>query len=495
MLKRTPAIGLTLAMAVMLASCGGSKSPPAAPKGSILVLISDLPLCNTISFTATISNLTLSTASGAQVGHVLTTGADYGVNLSTLRDFTTVLALNSIPQTTYNEATLTISTATIALYDPNQNPPVTTMNAKLSSRPPTFDFVPVFPVTTGIVNALMLDFDMVKSIQLDANNNVTGNVTPVFSLTPLTATNSSEGFGEMDDLLGFVRSVSPTPSPSTPQFTGSFLMQISSDWLPSGPSLPVNFTSSTQLYGVAELNQVLTDDFVEVDGFMNSTGNLVANSVEVEPQENPSLNEIAMIGLVTSVSRDPNGNLSGFNLWVRQEEPSDTGSVPLNSILSVSVSSSTTYQYSSRGANFAGLVFGPGQIAPGQELVVHGPFTVPPTGAGAPYVPTTVAASAVYLKLQSFQGSFDSSVEVGSDDRTGAFWLSPCCPLFQPSPVLVLSSSQTNFVNLSGLSALTPGPALLVKGLPFYEPEGGTINGVTVPPGTLVMLAKQVHQL
>jgi len=29
----------------------------------------------------------------------------------------------------------------------------------------------------------------------------------------------------------------------------------------------------------------------------------------------------------------------------------------------------------------------------------------------------------------------------------------------------------------------------------FYERKGTTVNGVTVPPGTLVMLAKQVHAL
>lgn len=500
MLKRTPAIGLTLALTVgMLASCGKSRTTPTTTNGSLIVLLSDLPLCNVISFTPTFSSLTLTSVSGARIAHFLPSGADYETNLSTLRDFTTVLNLSSVPVDTYSQAQLTISTAQLVLFNPNENPPVTTLNANLSNRLPIFYFEPAFQVDYGVVSALQLDFDMVKSIQLDASGNVTGNVTPIFALAPLTAapltTSGSEGFGEMDDLVGFVRSVAPTPSPTTPQFTGSFTMQLSSNWLPSGPALPVEFTTSTQLFGVADLNQVLTDTYVEVDGYFNTAGNLVANTVEVEVQENPSLDMVALIGLVTSLTKDPSGNLSGFNLWVRQEEPSDTGSVPLNSIVSVSVSPSTTYQYSSRSANFAGLAFSPSALAPGQEVVVHGPFTVPPKGASGPTIPITVAASAVYLKLQSFQGNFTSSVQVGSDDKTGAFWLTPCCPLFQASPTLVLSDSQTTFLNLSGLSALTPGPSLVVKGLPFFEPGGGNINGVAVPPGTLVMLAKQVHQL
>jgi hypothetical protein len=67
--------------------------------------------------------------------------------------------------------------------------------------------------------------------------------------------------------------------------------------------------------------------------------------------------------------------------------------------------------------------------------------------------------------------------------------------LFQKQPILVLTNNQTTFLNLSGLSGLTTRPLLLVKGLLFPQPQGATINGVPVPPGTLVLLAKQVHQL
>jgi hypothetical protein len=71
--------------------------------------------------------------------------------------------------------------------------------------------------------------------------------------------------------------------------------------------------------------------------------------------------------------------------------------------------------------------------------------------------------------------------------------------MFQQTPTIVLTNNQTAFVNLNGLSSLTGGssgnPTLLVKGLPFFEGRAQTINGVPVPAGTLVILAKQVHQL
>jgi hypothetical protein len=103
------------------------------------------------------------------------------------------------------------------------------------------------------------------------------------------------------------------------------------------------------------------------------------------------------------------------------------------------------------------------------------------------------------LKLQTHQGNFSSVVPpVGSDDKTGAFYLSTCATLLSnpaPRPVLVVTNSQTAFVNVGGLGELTPQPTLLIKGLPFYEPQATTVNGVAVPAGTLVIVAEEVHQL
>jgi hypothetical protein len=102
------------------------------------------------------------------------------------------------------------------------------------------------------------------------------------------------------------------------------------------------------------------------------------------------------------------------------------------------------------------------------------------------------------VKLQSIQGGFSSLVQVAKDNETGAFTFSPCSTMFQGTPTMVLTSNQTAFVNLTGLSSLagnTTQPTLMVKGLPFYEPQAQTIYGVPVPAGTLVILAKQVHQL
>jgi hypothetical protein len=239
---------------------------------------------------------------------------------------------------------------------------------------------------------------------------------------------------------------------------------------------------------------------MEVDAYIDVDGNFVATSVEDEYTEDPSSNTLALIGPVTSVTRNASGNVTSFNLWMRDVEPNTPSTATPDTLCAVNVTGSTTYQYSSRSANFANLPFGPGNITVGQEVVVHGVVT-PATGvgvAGAPSVSATVAAGKVYDKLQTIQGTFSSLVQVASDNKTGAFVFAPCSTLFQGASIMVLTSNQTAFVNLSGLSSLSGPPnqpTLLVKGLPFFEAQAQTINGVPVPAGTLVMVAKQVHEL
>ena len=62
-------------------------------------------------------------------------------------------------------------------------------------------------------------------------------------------------------------------------------------------------------------------------------------------------------------------------------------------------------------------------------------------------------------------------------------------------PIYVVTNNQTAFVNVTGLGGITTVNSLLVKGMPYYEPQAITINGVTIPAGSMVLQAKQVHVL
>lgn len=533
MLRRTASNGLVVALAaMMLSGCGSSSSPkPTVGNGTLFTLLGDTPFCDVLSFNATVEDLMLpTTANSSAAGpHLVNNSTTFiKVDFTQLRDFSTILNINStVPAGTYNQIAVQLGEAELTVFDPTQTPPIrvvtATINNKGSSKLAFANIDPplVIPPPSNGVNqvvALRMDFDLARSIQLDAQGQVTGTINPVITATPLTA-DPNTGFAELDDLKGFIQRVDTTnTNTSNPSFIGDFALQLLSD---GGPSVLVSLTNDNQLCGPATsssqpcapvpLNQLLTGSFVEVNAFIDGKGNLVAmpeaNSIQVQDQESVAKNKLAYVGSVLptgtgsagnyTVTRDAAGNVTQFNLFVREEEPNQGigGGVALDSVVQVNVSPSTVFQNSSLGANFANLEFGPTAVAVGQEVVVHGVFTRPASTGSTTTPPTTVAADSIYLKPQTHEGNFAALLVVGSDDRTGGFKMIPCASMFQGAPIFVFTDPTTAFLNVSGLSALSPGPSLLVKGMLFYELQGTTINGVAVPPGTLVLLARQVHQL
>jgi hypothetical protein len=519
----TMALMAVLAM-VFLTSCGSSKPKATIPTGSLTTLVGDLPgPCDAVSFPFNITNLVFlgpaangqTTTAAIVVNSASVSEPEIRINLGCLRDFTTPLAMTTANAGTYNLAQIWLSEPSLIFYDPTILPPNLPINtAELTMQPLKLYYLPVNPPLVIAGNApsvIQVDFDMahmVQNITTDPTNlKLQVKATPEITFTPITASGSEgQGFGKLDDLVGFVRSVTTPPPVPLTQYDGSFTLQLLSASISSPPTATIYINGSTQLYGFSNLNELYTDSFMEVDAYIDDAGNFLATSVEDEYTEViPVLGSkepatLAIIGPVTSLTRDARGNVTSFNLWARDVEPNDASVVSLDSIPVVNVSSSTIYQYSSRQVNFANLPFGPSNINVGQEVIVHGQVTVPSasSGSGAPALPTTVTAYKVYDKLQSTQGNFAALLQVADDDKTGAFTFTPCAVMFQKTPTIVLTNSQTNFVNLSGLSSLAGGggtPALLVKGLPFYEVQAQTIAGVPVPAGTMVILAKQVHRL
>lgn len=542
MLKRTLAAVLVVGLGTWFASSCGSSVKPVTPTGTVYSFISDLPFCNVANFHADVTGLTLIGPNGSPTQPVFPAGTRsplYKVNFGELRDFRTLLDISSVPVGTYVQAKVTFSIGEIAMVDFTQSPPISVLNASFTTTAPVVDLSPPLVVTKGTVSALNIDFNMANSLVVDTQGNITGGVRPSVAVSSVTGS-AAGGFGEMDDVIGFVTSVTTT-APAGSSFAGGFSLQT---LMGSGPLVTVDFVNSTQICGLTAppdppcapvvspgcsingstiscpsgvkqyiyLNQLLTGSLVEMDGYVDTNGNLVANTVEIEDREVVESNKVGLIGNIVSVTRDQNGNATQFTLYVGDLEPDLETQASQDSVVMVNVDAATVYQCTTCGLdpslwpgyppylslNFAGLPFNATALAPGQEVIVHGVAKKPQASS----LPTTVSSDPtndlllkVFLKSQSHQGNFTSLVAAQSDDRTGAFWLASYSVLFQGAPILVATSAQTTFVNATGLTALNTQSTLLVKGLLFYERKGTTVNGVTVPPGTLVMLAKQVHAL
>ncbi len=502
----------TALIAVFQTGCRtASTSASSSPTGTLIAIAQDVPVCNAISADVVLQDISFTQeTTGLTVGFMTTTPAfapEIRLNLEQLRDISTILYEFPVKAGSYTQMNLNYELGQIAAYDTTLIPPIHTFTTSFVNQKPIVYINPALQITAGQANVMVMDFNAPQMLVTDSSGNITGQINSVVNVTQLLATSPTgevnpNGFGELDDLWGFVRSVSNTNTTSNASYIGAFSMQVLSPSTADAPDLPINLTTTTNKIGFSDLPHLLPDTYVEVDAILDSQGNLAAKTVEAQELEDPFPTQAgvtpstALIGPIVSIKTDAAGNPLQLDLWVHDAEPDDISTLLMDYIYQVDLTVNPTYQASVMGPNFANLSFGPQNLAVGQELVVHGAYTKPTTGvtgSSSNPQPFTVEPVAIYLKLQSLQGTMNTMLSVGSDNETGVFTLLPCCTLWQGVPVYVVTNNQTTYLNVTGLSGITTINTLLVKGMPYYEPSAVNINGVTIPAGSMVFQAKQVH--
>ncbi|HXX23949.1 MAG TPA: DUF4382 domain-containing protein [Terriglobia bacterium] len=486
MRTRLAIYGLTLVSLAGLAvlfSCSGGGSPSLSSTtqptslGSAVVFTGDTPVCDVVSFTVTITGATLTPQDSGSPVAVVSSSSPVTVDFACLMDFTVPLSFTSVPTGTYTNATLTLSNPQLVVLAGSPLAP-TPLTTTLTYSTATATIKPGLMVSSNGTAGLNLDFDLRRSVQTNSSGQATGSVTPTFYATPSTPSRNT-GLGEIEQLSGVVQSVSTTSTNSA--FNGSFTIQTS-----DGSILTINTTATTRFdswAGVNNLGELATGTVVTIFAYVDTNGNIVALGVEVEEQANQNENWSAFQGMVTSVTQNASGAVTQFNLFVRAELPYQSGTVPLRSVLTVNVSSSTWFRIEAFMRNEWGLPFSATTMGVGQEVTVNGELQTGP--------PVALSASSVFLREQSVVGNFTQ--QVGSNGNF--FTFAPCSAVFNGQSITAVVFQDSSFVSVNGLVDLTAGTPILVRGLLLYEPAvvSGT-GGVSLGPGW-VMEAAEVHQL
>ena len=535
MSRRIIILSFVLALGSLAPGCGNSSSAPSTPTGvsgtgTLYTFVGDAPICDVLALRMNVTQMVLGVANSTNTVSVLSSlNTVISVDLSSLRNTSLPLAISTVDAGAYNRVSLGLSAGTMYLYDPTQNPPIKTVTANLTtSGSPLFNINPLLTIPSSGVAVLSINFDLEHGVEVDSQGNITGAFTPLANVTAPPASPVT-GFASFSGIEGFLETVQANAFTSG---NNNFAGAVSVESLPptngvgGGPSLTADFGNSTAICAqppppaVASsnrpctsepLNTILTNSYALLDGFVDSNGNLETNSITIGPREDPANNQVAFVGPVLSLVTNSAGQVTGFMMFVSKTEPPPTVTAfSMDTAVDVSLPPGTVYNTyppapatgsTNPGANFAALPFGSSALAVGEEVVVHGVYTVPPS-VPAPGVtpPVQMVANEVDLKLQSYEGNFASLLAVQPDDHTGVFTLAPCATLLQQGdaaalPIYVVTSASTSFINTNGLTSLVPQPRLLVQGLLFYEPQSMTLSGVTIPPGKLVMLAKQVTEI
>jgi hypothetical protein len=427
-----------LSLAVLVATgCGNGNSTtsnsPNTATGAAFVIGTDAPLAAVTSFAVQVQSVNAVDASGNQVP--LLSGSPT-VDFARYNGLQTLLDLNAVPVGTYNSINVTLGSATLGYLSTQQGsaPTIQTEPAVLSQSTVQVTLPQPLIVSQLEPVGLRVDFDLRKSIQLDANGQVTGQVTPTFDIKAVTASDSG---AYVDEFAAAVVSVNSQGQ--------SFVMQG-----PHGRQFTVLVSGQTEFDNSENLSQLTTSSIVQVSGTIDRADSTIdADEVAILSQDG-----FYAVGQVTYV-QPASGEATDFDLYVRGVLPTTTG-ITAGQIAQVNLTGSEKFFIYWMHDSLSQFLFNSSSLLPGQHVVIGGPATGA-TNAQA------VSAKRVVLRHWGFNGSV--------------------------IPGSVNSGSHTFQINVTGFAGqLVPGPlTVYVTNGTKYRKGPGSLNDVSGLTGVRVV--------
>jgi hypothetical protein len=434
---------LTVAATACVVGCSaGSGSAPSqstgsttnsAQTGSVYVLGSDAPLPSVVSFSVGVQSITLSNGTSTPVS--ILNGAQT-IDFARFNGLNTLLDFNSIPAGTYTTATITLGSGTLGYLNttPSAAPAIATMPATLTQSVVTLNLARPFVVNAGDMDALRLDFDLRKSVQVDANGQITGQVTPVLDFAALSASDPERFIDEFD--AGVV---------SIDAASDSFVIQG-----PHGRQYTVQLSGNTEFENNETIANLTTSSIIQVSGsFAPNSQTINADCVGILSQDS-----YWAAGLVTYVT-PAQGTASSLNMYVRAELPADTG-LTLGQIANINLTGSEKYFVYKLHTPLTDFFFNSSLLVPGQHISIGGP------ASGAANA-QSVTARRIVLRHEGHAGQWvvgstntgNGSFSFKSDGLAGV--------LFN-GPITVYTTPITEYLGgLSGLSDLSGSSAISIR--------------------------------
>ncbi|MGA8873475.1 MAG: DUF4382 domain-containing protein [Candidatus Acidiferrales bacterium] len=444
---------IALLAAFGLSSCGGSSSgsnPGGNDQASVFTVGTDAPLPSVVSCQIMVTGVTIN--NGTTNVPVLTT--PQVVDFAQLSGLHQLLDLNAVPTGTYSSATVTIASPVIGYIDTTQNPPaINTINGSLTQSSVTVNFANPFVLNAADLVGLRMEFDLRQSLQLDQSGQVTGAVDPVFHMQLLNATDANVS---IDDFHAGVVGV-----------TGDNTFTVQG---PKGRQWTVDTNASTVLDDPSEpVSSFTTNTIVELSGQINP----VSHDIDASEIEVVSDDKFVLGGLFTSI-RPPSGPATQADLYVRYELPDITG-VQDGQIETLALNGTERYRIANINNPITTLLFNNSALAAGQVVDVGGSVT---TTNGV----STLTVHRVILRRQGQAGTWVPGSTVVQSGNAGSFQLNDnwTAGVLLPSPLTVLTTNSTIFINLSGLFGLSGSQALPIRVVGFILMDPATNQPVMV---------------
>jgi hypothetical protein len=450
--------------ALSLGACGGGSTSSTgggtggAQSASMFTIGTDAPLPSVVSCLVTVSGVTVYNGTT----NVSVLGSAQEVDFAQLSGLHQLIDLQSVPVGTYTSATITLSAAQIGYIDTTKTPPaITTINGTLMPATATVTFANPFVVQNTDLIGLRMEFDLAKSIQVDSGGNITGTIDPTFHMQLL---NSTDANVSIDDFHAGVTSVLG-PNMFTAQG-------------PAGRSWTVQTAATTAMDDpTTPMNTFTTDTTVSISGTLDPVSHYIdASEVQVVSNDH-----FYFGGLFTSI-RPPTGPATAADVYVREELPAVNG-ITDGDITTFTLNGSEVYRIGNINLPLTSLLFNNSMLAAGQHVDIGGKLV---TTNGT----STLTVHRVVLRRQGQEGTFNTGSVVIQSGNVGSFTVNDkwTAGILLPQPLTIMTTNQTNFINVNGLSGLSKATTALPLRVVGYV----LVNSQT---GGAILVANSVEEL
>ncbi|HUC42184.1 MAG TPA: DUF4382 domain-containing protein, partial [Candidatus Micrarchaeaceae archaeon] len=447
-------LGVCLLAVLGLSSCGsgGSGANNAQQQsGSIFTIGTDAPLPSVVSCQIMVTGVTV--FNGTNNIPVLTN--PQVVDFAQLSGLHQLLDLNAVPTGTYTSATVTLSSPVIGFIDTTQNPPaINTINGSLSTNSVTVQFANPFVLQDNDLVGLRMEMDLRQSLAVDQNGQVTGVVNPIFHMQLLAADDSNVSIDDFH--AGFVGS------------TGANTFTVQG---PKGRQWAVTVSPSTVMDDSdISVSSYTTNTILSISGQLDPVSKSIdATEIEVVSQDN-----FVLGGLLTSVRPPAPGAATQADLYVRYELP-DVNGITDGQITTFDLTGNEVYRIGHIALPLTTLLFNNSAMTPGQRVDVGGKLT---QSNGL----DTLTVHRVILRRQGQAGNWVPGSTVVQNGNQGSFQFTDnwTAGVLLPSPLTVLTTNSTVFLNLNGLSALSGSQPISIRVVGFILIDPQTQQPVMV---------------
>jgi hypothetical protein len=411
--------------------------------GPAYVVATDAPLAGVTSFSVQVQSINAITASGTSVP--LLSGSPT-VDFARFNGLQTLLDMNDVPAGTYTSISVTLGPATIGYLNvvAGAAPTIVTEAATLSTSTVTQTLATPLVVAASAPVGLHFDFDLRKSIQVDSNGQITGNVTPTFHLSPVANSDPGAYVDEFDAAVVSVNASAQT-----------FVIQG-----PHGRQFTVDVSGTTMFDNNESLSSLTTSSIVQLSGTLDrNDATIDADEVAILSQDG-----FYAAGLMTYVA-PASGPATSFDFYVRGLLPASTG-LTLGQIAQVNLNGSENFFIHRAHNTLTQYLFNSSLLLPGQRIAVGGPATGA-TNANA------VTVKRVVLRQRGYNATVVPG-SVSANANTFQITINDFAGLLIPQTVTVYTDGATSFRNgMTSVGSVQGGATIRVVGLLLKDPTSG----------------------